>query len=102
MNKKIKITFTVNIDLDAWMSEYDIESKKEAIEDAPVEPKGERETFCKGDPSKPKVDDKPNIQMEIKELPPAPAKETETPGEVREQIQEKLMEQEGTGKEKRL
>jgi len=84
------------------------EAMKEAIEDTPPEPVGERETFGKGDPSKrkPKVDDKPkveepqeeqpNIQMEIKEVPQEPAKETETPGEVREQIQEKLMEQEGT------
>ena len=86
------------------------EAMKEAIEETPVEPKGERETFGKGDPSKPKVEDKPkveeqqeeqpNIQMEIKEVPPTPpappAKETETPAEVREQIQEKLMEQEGT------
>ena len=39
---------------------------------------------------------KRNIQMEIKEVPQEPAKQTETSGEVREQIQEKLMEQEGT------
>lgn len=34
MNKTIKVEFTVEINIDDWMSEYDIESKKEAIADA--------------------------------------------------------------------
>ena len=61
------------------------EAMKEAIDENPMEERGAREG-----------EGKRNIQMEIKEVPPAPAKQTETPSEVREQIQEKLMEQEGT------
>lgn len=61
------------------------EAMKEAIDENPMEERGAREG-----------EGKRNIQMEIKEVPQEPAKQTETSGEVREQIQEKLMEQEGT------
>ena len=67
------------------------EAMKEAIKETPAEPKGERDSFGKGDPSK------PNIKMEINEIPPTPPPPTdETPEEITEQIQERLMEQEGT------
>ena len=61
------------------------EAMKEAIDENPMEERGAREG-----------EGKRNIQMEIKEVSQEPAKQTETSGEVREQIQEKLMEQEGT------
>ena len=61
------------------------EAMKEAIDENPMEERGAREG-----------EGKRNIEMEIKEVPQEPAKQTETSGEVREQIQEKLMEQEGT------
>jgi len=34
MKKIIKVEFTIEINIEDWMSEYDIESKKEAIADA--------------------------------------------------------------------
>ena len=75
------------------------EAMNKAIKDTPPDPVGKRETFGKGDPSK------RNIKMEINEAPrasrapptpPAPAKQGETAEEVTEQIQERLMGQEGT------
>ena len=81
------------------------EAMKDAIKDKPPEPKGQRDTFGKGDPSK------RNIKMEIRDVPPRsippvppvpsippppPPKQGETPEEITEQIQDRLMEQQGT------